>query len=100
MCRNLDLAGIQLLHRMIAAMVPEFEFESFAAERKSGELMAEADAEDWLASHEAADVVHGVSTWLGIAGTVREKHAVRFQCENVFGRCLGWDDRDFTSLAA
>ena len=33
---DLDFAGVQLLHRMIAAVVSEFEFESFAAEGDAG----------------------------------------------------------------
>src|SRR6476659_1740975 len=64
--RDLDLAGIELFHRMIAAVMSELQLESFAAERKAGELMSEADAEDGLAAHEASDVIDGISTRLGI----------------------------------
>ena len=77
MRRDLDLARVQLLHRMIATVMPELELERFAAERKTRKLMAEADAEDRLAPHEAADVIYCVGAWLGIAGAVREKDAVR-----------------------
>ena len=97
---DLDFAGVELLDRMIAAVVSEFEFESFAAERDAGQLMPEADAKDRLASHEAADVVHGVSARLGIAGAVREKHAVGFERENVFGWGLRWDNRHTATFAA
>src|SRR5207248_11593428 len=70
---DFDFAGVQLLHRMIAAMVPELQLESFAAECKAGELMSETDAKDGLTPHEAADVVHRISAWLGIAGAGGEK---------------------------
>ncbi len=46
---DLDLAGVQLLHRMIAAVVSEFQLESLAAERDAGQLMSQADSEDRLA---------------------------------------------------
>src|SRR5438477_11494715 len=91
---DLDLPGVQLLHRMIAAVVPELEFESLAAERDASQLVAEADAEDGLASHEAADIVHGVGAGFGIAGAVREKDAVWFQRKYIFSRSLRRNDRD------
>ena len=43
---DFDLIGEQIFHRMIRAMVAEFQFERFAAQREAAELMAEADAED------------------------------------------------------
>src|SRR5215469_10584082 len=97
---DLDLARSQLLHRMIAAMVPELQLVGLAAERDAGELVSETYAEDGLASHEAADIVDRVGAGLGIAGPVREEASVGLQRENVFGRCLCRDHRDLTPLAA
>ena len=68
--RDLDLAALQLLHRMVAAMVSELELEGLAAEGDAGELVAETDAEDGLASHEAANVIDGVGAGLRVAGAV------------------------------
>ena len=97
---DLDFAGIQLLDRMVAAVMPEFEFESFAAERDARQLMSETDAEDGLAAHEAADVIDRVRARFGIARTVRKKDAVRLERKNVFGGSLRRDHRDFTAFAA
>ncbi len=82
--RDLDLAGVQLLHRMIAAVMPELQLESFAAQRNPRKLMAQTDAEDRLPSHQPADVIHRIGAWLGIAGAVRQKDAVRLQRQHVF----------------
>ena len=46
--RDLDLAGRQLLYRMIAAVVSELQLVGLAAEREPDQLMAQADAEDRL----------------------------------------------------
>src|SRR5690242_5633698 len=96
--RDLDLAGVQLLHRMVAAVVSELELEGLAAQRDAGQLMSEADAENRLATHEAANVVHRVGARLGITGTVREKDAVGLQRENVFRGSLRRYDRYLASL--
>src|SRR5581483_6533181 len=42
---DLDLARVQLLHRMIAAVVAELQLERLAAKREARELVAETDAE-------------------------------------------------------
>ena len=44
--RDLHLAGGVVAHRVVAAVVAEFELVGFAAQGEAGELMAEADAED------------------------------------------------------
>ena len=43
---DLDLAGCQLLDRMIAAVVSELQLVGLAAQGEPDELVAEADAED------------------------------------------------------
>ena len=97
---DLDLAGVELFDGMIAAVVSEFQLEGFAAQSDAGQLVAETDAEDGLASHKAADVVHRVGAGLGVAGAVREEDAVWFERENVFGWGLCRDHCDPTALAA
>src|SRR5579862_7332872 len=52
---DLDLPGLQLLYRMIAAMMSKFQLECFAAERNPRELMPKANPENWLSPHEPAD---------------------------------------------
>lgn len=51
MGRDLNLSGIELLYRMISAVVSKFEFESLAAEGDADQLMTEANSKDWLAPH-------------------------------------------------
>src|SRR5215813_5057178 len=65
---DLDLAALETLHRMIAAVMPELQFVCPAAQREADELMPEADAEDRSLAHESADIVAGVIHRLGIAG--------------------------------
>src|ERR1700691_2603370 len=59
--------------------------------------MPEAYSEDWQASHEAANVVYRIGTWLRVTGAVREKHAIRLHREHIFCRSLR---RDYSHLAA
>ena len=47
---DLDFAAGQLLHRMIAAVVAEFQLKGLASKGNAGELMSQANAEDRLAS--------------------------------------------------
>src|SRR5438067_1385896 len=64
---NLNLAGLQLLHRMVAAVMSAVEFVGLAAESEADQLMTEADSEDGFAPHEAANILLGVVARLGIA---------------------------------
>ena len=97
---DLDFAGVELLHRMVAAVMSEFQFESLAAERDAGQLVPETNSEDGLASHEAADVIDGVGARLGVAGAVGEENPVGLEGENVFGGGLRRDNRDLAGLTA
>src|SRR5262249_40631108 len=63
---DLDLARVQLLYRMIAAVVPELELEGFSAQRESGQLVSQANSEDGLPPHEPADVVYRIGARLRI----------------------------------
>ena len=73
---DLDFSGKQILHRMVRAVVAEFQLEGFAAESKAAELVSEADAEDRDAPEQLADICDGVGDRLGVSGAVRKEHAV------------------------
>src|SRR5579872_1389910 len=68
--RDLDFAAVQLLHRMIAAVMPELQLVGLASERDAGKLVAKTNSKDRLAAHETANVVDRVSTGFGISGPV------------------------------
>jgi hypothetical protein len=66
------LAGQQVLHRLVAAVVAELELEGAAAHRQSEQLMTEADAEDRRAGRgQLAHRVDDRGQRLGIARSVR-----------------------------
>src|ERR1700687_195915 len=97
MRRDLDLAAQQLLHRMISAVVAEFQLEGFPSERNAGKLMSQADSEDRLASQQAPNIVDRIRAGLGIARTIGQEHAVWFQSQHILRRGLR---RDYRHLAA
>jgi hypothetical protein len=74
--RDRDLAGLEVLHRLVAAAVAELELESRAAERVGEHLMTEADAEDRVVRQQAADGLVDVGQGGRVAGAVREEHRV------------------------
>ena len=45
---DLYLAGRKMLHRMVGAMVTEFQLACFSSQGKPKNLVAHADAKDWL----------------------------------------------------
>src|SRR5450432_816561 len=89
---DFNLAGLQLLDRMIAAMVSELQFVGAAAESEADELMAETNSEDRCLAHEATNIVCRVGARFGITGAVRKKHAVRTERHYVFRTGCGWYD--------
>src|SRR5579863_5130129 len=98
--RDLDLAGLQLLHRMISAVMTEFQLKSLSAQGNACELMPQADSENRLPSHEPADGIYCVCAWLRVARAVREEDAVRLQGEHVLRLSLGRNYRHATAFAA
>ena len=62
--------------------------------------MAETDAENRLATHEAFDIVDGVCAGFRITRAVGEEDAVRFEREHIFGKSLRRNDGNFASFAA
>src|ERR1051326_6348750 len=85
---------------MISAVVAEFQFVGFATDGDARQLMSETDSKNWLASHQAADVVHRVGAGLGIAGAVGEEHSIGLEREHIFRGSLRRNNRDLAALAA
>src|SRR5438105_1228116 len=75
---NLDLAGTQILHRVVCTAVPARHLEGPATERDREQLVAEANAEYRLAgSQQVAQHRHGVSPGRGgVSGSVRQKNTI------------------------
>src|SRR5271163_326534 len=65
--RDLNLAGLQLLHRVVPTMMSKLQLESFPAQRDADELMSQANAKDRHSPHESPNAVHRISTRFGIS---------------------------------
>ena len=77
--RDFHFAGFQIFHRLIAAAMTEFQFESFSAERLAENLMPETNPKNRNSRvnqrfHFADDIIQ--RRW--IAGTVLQKNSRRF----------------------
>ncbi len=85
---DLDLAGGEVLHRMVRAVMALMHLHGLAAEREAEHLVAEADAEGRRAAvDQLLDHRHRVFAGRRrIARAVRQEHAVRLQRQDVFGR--------------
>ena len=55
-----NLTGEQIFDWVIRPVVPEFELEGFSTERQAQQLMAEANAERGVVTHEASDRIHRI----------------------------------------
>ncbi len=84
---DLDLAGGQVLDRMVGAVVAERHLLGAAAQRQAEHLVAEADPEHRLAAvDQLPDLGHGVDAGgRGIAGTVGQQDPVRRQRQHLLG---------------
>ena len=87
---DLDLAGDEVLHRMIGAVMALVHFHGLGADRDAEHLMAETDAKSWHALvDDVADHRHRVRAGRRrIARAVREKDAVGLERKNVLARGL------------
>ena len=88
---DLDLAGGQVLHRMIGAVMALMHLHGFAADRDAQHLMAEANAKRGRAAiDQLLDHRHGVLPGRRrIARPIRQEHAVGLERHDVLGRGLG-----------
>src|SRR3954453_8069276 len=70
---DLDLAGRQVLDRVVAAAVAERELERLQPDRPAQQWMAEADAPDRLLAHDLADRGDDVVERRRVAGPVGQE---------------------------
>ena len=81
--RDFNLAGRQLLHRVVRAAMAEFQLVGLAAHRQAQDLMTEADAEHrHTRRDERFRVVDRIGERRRVAGTVAQEHAVGIGCES------------------
>src|SRR5437870_3911858 len=92
--RDLDLAGGEVLDRLVPPVVPELELERPPAEREAHDLVAEADAEHWHLAEELGDDLAHAGDGVGVARPVREEDAVGAEGEDVAGGRGRGDDAD------
>ncbi len=101
MRRYLDLAGRQVLDRLVPAAVAELELVCVAAERLPDKLVPEADAEHRrLGFGKLADLVNDAGHRSRIARAVGKKYAVGLQGHHVFRRGISRHDRHAASASA
>ena len=95
-----DFSGAQVLDRLVAAAVAEFQLKGGAAEGVGEDLVAEADAKNRELADERADFLVDVAERGRIAGAVGEEDAVGIFREHFGGGGAGIDDLNLeTGLA-
>ena len=92
---DLDLAGGQVLDRVVGAVMAEGHLLGAPAQRQPEHLVAEADAEHRLAAgDQLADLGHGVDAGgRRVARAVGEHHAVRRERQHLLGGGRGGHHR-------
>src|SRR6185436_18305510 len=70
LCGNLYLLALEIQHRMIAAVMAEFQLVRFAAESEAHDLMAKADSEDWFLSQQFTHISDRIIDGFRIAWSV------------------------------
>ena len=80
---DLDLAGVQVPHRVVAAPVAEFQLIGLPAAGKADYLVTQADAENGEYAPKLLYQLNDRPHILGISGTVGEKQAVRLHFQNL-----------------
>src|SRR5262249_21976851 len=86
---NFHLLCEEILHRVIRPVMPKFQLERFASKRQPAKLMPEANPKDGYLPNKLADCFDSVANRLRIAGSIREKYAVRLYSKCVFRSSLG-----------
>src|SRR5690242_21212994 len=84
-------SAIEILHRMIGAMMSKFHFHRPRATGQPQQLMSHAYSENRnLIVQQFSSGGYGVIARFGVARTIGKKHAVGFQCQNLAsGRTCG-----------
>ena len=95
-----NLSGAEVLDRLVAAAVAEFQFEGAAAVGVGEELVAEADAEDRFFADELAEFAVDVAERGRVAGAVGEEDAVGIFGEDFGGAGGGVHHFDFEARLA
>ena len=81
--------GVQVLHRMIRAVVAELHLEGLRPAGQRHDLVPQADAEGRIAGfHQLARGGDRVIAGLRVAGSVREEHAIGLELPDLRGRRL------------
>src|ERR1700730_6070352 len=99
-CRDLNFSSMQLLHGMISPVVAELQLVGPSSQRNARKLMAEANSEYRLPSHEPANVLYRIGARLRVTRPVGQKHSMRFQRENILRWSLRWNHSYFAAFAA
>jgi hypothetical protein len=83
-------AVVEVLHRMVGAVVAELHLEGLGAGRQRQDLVAQADAEGGIAVlDQFARGLDGVVARLRVAGAVGQEHAVGLELAHLGGGRLG-----------
>mmetsp|Transcript_53303 Transcript_53303/g.125259 ORF Transcript_53303/g.125259 Transcript_53303/m.125259 type:complete len:315 (-) Transcript_53303:5901-6845(-) len=88
-----DAATVQVLDRMVGAVVAELHLEGLGARGQRQDLMPEADAKDRYAGlDQLGGRLDRVVAGLRVTRAVGQEHAIRLQPEDFAGRRLGGHD--------
>src|ERR1043165_6012191 len=98
---DFDAPSLQVLDRLVAAPMAEFEFEGFSAEGLAENLVPQANPKQREAAvHEVPGRLHGVIERRGIAGAVGKKHARRLEAQRFRSGSSGRDDLHLKAMLA
>src|SRR5216117_883586 len=93
-----DRSPLQVLHRVVGAVMPELHLDGLCAAGEPHELVAEADPESRNPGvDDLADRAYGIVARLRITRTVRQKHPVGLERESLRCRRLRGKNRDPTA---
>ena len=93
---DLDPAGFEVFHRLVAAAVAELQLEGLPAKGLAKNLVAETYPEDRQAGfHQVAHCLHGVAQCRRVARAIGEENARRFVLQRL---CSGGRRRHHLNL--
>ena len=98
LARDAHAAVVQVLDRVVRAVVAELHLEGFRARSQRHDLVAQADPEGGVAGlDQVARRLDRVVAGLGVAGAVGEEHAVGLELLHLLRRGLRRNDRDLAA---